>query len=350
MAKIEFKILKDYGALSEYGDVYFRYIDWNGYEKYDLRRWSDDGEEPYKGITISEEELETFYQLLQEGTETITTFTPRMPLKTVKLGKATAKFLIEFGSFGENGNMSRQLNYIDWGHGAKFDIRPWNDDHSACGKGVTLAKSECEKLKEILETEFEYGEQEYGISFEDFVVRGNIFRCSKNHETETIEAMISLLTSDGEIVNKYVTAGYCRHCNLYFILDRDYQNMRTVGVPLCKTISDGYYMKNGNPFDGSVLNEESMLHSIGYTVNAKDDLSRAQRQNILSFAVETGLYTVNGICDFLDWRIDKAQRDKNHDYRRAISKWTEDREYINKYKIGTRPLKGVKSLKRKIVR
>lgn len=349
MAKIKFKILNDYGALSEYGEVYFRYIDWNGYKKYDLRRWSEDGEEPFKGITFSREELEKLYQLLQEGMGTVASFKPKMPIETVKLGKATAKILIEFGSFGENGDMSKQLNYMDWGHGAKFDIRPWADDYSVCGKGVTLTETECIKLKEIIESEFGY-EEHFGISFEDFVVRSNVFKCNKNHELETIQAMISVLNYDGEVVNEIVSAGYCKHCNCYFILERDYLNLRKIGLPLCHQVTEKYYLENGIPFDGSGLNEQSMLNAIGYNVNAGEDLSGSQRQNILSFAVESGLYTVGGICSFLDWLIDKNAKVTNRDMSDAISKWMSDRKYISQYKIGSRPLKGVKSLKGRSVR
>ena len=50
MGTIKFKILNDYGSLGGSDSTYFRFIDWNGFEKYDIRRWSEDGTEPFKGI------------------------------------------------------------------------------------------------------------------------------------------------------------------------------------------------------------------------------------------------------------------------------------------------------------
>jgi hypothetical protein len=40
----------------------------------------------------------------------------------------------------------------------------------------------------------------------------------------------------------------------------------------------------------------------------------------------------------------------NRNMQPAISKWMEDRAYISKYKIGTRPMVGVRSLKGRSVR
>ena len=61
MSEVMFEILKDYGSLSLSGDVYFRYINWNGHKKYDLRRWREYGDEPAKGLTLTEEEIEKLY-------------------------------------------------------------------------------------------------------------------------------------------------------------------------------------------------------------------------------------------------------------------------------------------------
>ena len=59
MGKVKFNRIREFGRLSNYsGAPEFNLINWNGYEKYDLRRWSEDGEEPFKGIPFSKEELE----------------------------------------------------------------------------------------------------------------------------------------------------------------------------------------------------------------------------------------------------------------------------------------------------
>ena len=56
--------------------------------------------------------------------------------------------LIEFP--GE-GMWHKELNLVKWGgNPPKYDLRPWNEDRSQMGKGVTLSKEELKILKEEL--------------------------------------------------------------------------------------------------------------------------------------------------------------------------------------------------------
>jgi hypothetical protein len=46
-----------------------------------------------------------------------------------------------------------ELTNTSWNGGeAKYDIRPWNADHTDCGKGLTLTSEELAKLGSLLET------------------------------------------------------------------------------------------------------------------------------------------------------------------------------------------------------
>ncbi|MCI7149723.1 YdbC family protein [Coprococcus catus] len=46
---------------------------------------------------------------------------------------------------------TKELNLISWNGGTpKFDIRDWAPEHEKMGKGITLSKSEAEKLYELL--------------------------------------------------------------------------------------------------------------------------------------------------------------------------------------------------------
>lgn len=46
---------------------------------------------------------------------------------------------------------SKQLNRISWnGNPAKYDLRDWNEDHTKCGKGITLTIEEFEALAELI--------------------------------------------------------------------------------------------------------------------------------------------------------------------------------------------------------
>lgn len=53
--------------------------------------------------------------------------------------------------FPADGKWHKELNLIKWGtHDPKYDLRPWNEDRSQMGKGITLMKEELEYLKEVL--------------------------------------------------------------------------------------------------------------------------------------------------------------------------------------------------------
>lgn len=45
-----------------------------------------------------------------------------------------------------------ELNIVSWNGGEpKYDIREWNEDHTRCGKGVTLDEEALKKLVEFCE-------------------------------------------------------------------------------------------------------------------------------------------------------------------------------------------------------
>lgn len=54
--------------------------------------------------------------------------------------------LIEFPA---SGKWHKELNLVKWGDNPpKYDLRPWNEDRSQMGKGLTLTKEELTILKE----------------------------------------------------------------------------------------------------------------------------------------------------------------------------------------------------------
>ena len=69
----KYTLIKDFGALSEEEGKYvkrLRLVQWNGNEpKFDIRPWKtteENGEQCLKGITLSSEEIEHLYKLLQK--------------------------------------------------------------------------------------------------------------------------------------------------------------------------------------------------------------------------------------------------------------------------------------------
>ena len=68
------------------------------------------------------------------------------------MAEVSFEIVEEIGVLSEgNKGWSKQLNRISWnGNPAKYDIRDWNEDHTKCGKGITLTDDEFEALAELL--------------------------------------------------------------------------------------------------------------------------------------------------------------------------------------------------------
>ncbi len=186
------------------------------------------------------------------------------------------------------------------------------------------------------------------INFADFVVLSNVFRCNKNHHIEQIQAQVAILTPSGEIENRQVGAGYCNECNIYFILETDFQYLSTFGILLCRKLTRDVYLRNGDDIiNGEELNAESLLHQIGYNVNAKANLGTIQRQNLLKLAIDNSLYSISGLLSFLDWLIARNKKVSNRNMNSAIEKWSADRDFIAKYQADKQRKVEVKSISAK---
>lgn len=51
-----------------------------------------------------------------------------------------------------NAGWNLEFNIVKWNDDEpKYDIRPWNEDHSKCGKGITLTEDNLKALIEYCE-------------------------------------------------------------------------------------------------------------------------------------------------------------------------------------------------------
>lgn len=67
----------------------------------------------------------------------------------------TYEIVEHIGDISLSGSWMREINIVDWNHhGNRVDIRAWNEDHSRCGKGITMTLREAENLYKALQKKF----------------------------------------------------------------------------------------------------------------------------------------------------------------------------------------------------
>ena len=170
-----------------------------------------------------------------------------------------------------------------------------------------------------------------GINVRDFVVRRNVFRCLRdNHTLKNIAALVAIIDRDGEFTETTIPSGYCVECNLYYILNGTYLKLRREGLLCCRIFSEQSLSSvNSNGF--SSLSETSILMDYGYSVSAQKDIPAIQRQKLLSVLMEKNIISKSGILSYIDFFISNLGKGSNMD--EAVSKWKEDREFVESYDI-----------------
>ncbi len=182
------------------------------------------------------------------------------------------------------------------------------------------------------------------IQYRDFLVRRSVFRCaSKEHKLKDVNAIISFISDDASTdVKKTVHAGYCQECEIYFIMESTYLDMLKMGVPTCRITDEKTYL-SGEFVDSNGLAKHSLLMDYGYNVSQNSNLSSTTRKQILARLIDEQILTKSEIISYLDFFI--SQRQSMPQYRTAISKWMDDREFVRSG--ATRELVRVRSIVRK---
>lgn len=178
-----------------------------------------------------------------------------------------------------------------------------------------------------------------------FVVRCNVFHCMhESHKIKDIIALIDIIDDNGKKCVEKVPAGYCTECNLFFILESTFENLKKKGILLCK-VTD---IKSVNKFfhiNGEKLAHESLLMQYGYSVSQINNLSEERRKKILAVIIDNEILSKIEIISYLDLFIN--QRLSISNMETAITKWTEDRDFVQNYKMGAYAQFGVSALYRK---
>lgn len=167
------------------------------------------------------------------------------------------------------------------------------------------------------------------ITPKDFVTRVNVFKCtSDNHKLIDIKCRVKVLSESGKVDTYVVSGAYCQTCNKYFMLDTEYKRLKQKGILICKVVERDFWLDNGKQNDFN-LNQESLLHMMGYNVNQQANLSKEQRWGILELIVDEEILSIVEIRSHLNWLIRRNQNNRNFDDARW--KWQMDSEHLLNY-------------------
>ena len=181
------------------------------------------------------------------------------------------------------------------------------------------------------------------ISIKDFVTRVGVFKCTnEKHLLIDIKCRIKVMTHQGIIDTHIIPGAYCETCNRYFILENDFQQLKSKGVLLCKIVEKEFWLNQdkNTPFDN--LSNESLLHLMGYNVNSQNALSQNQRWGILELLVDEHIMTITEIRSHLQWLIRRTTNNRNFDDARQ--KWQNDIDHLSKYLSDNETIVDVKSI------
>lgn len=164
------------------------------------------------------------------------------------------------------------------------------------------------------------------------------------HIISDIDAVIMVVDNEGKQKAFKISAGYCAQCNIYFIMDSVYQNLKRQGIILCRITDEKTYLKGGF-MNGAKLAQESILMQYGYNVSQMEGLSATRRQKILAVIIDNKVLSKNEIISYLDFFIRQHGRRSNMEL--AVAKWEDDRDFVEHYRIGEYTQYGVNAIHRR---
>lgn len=168
------------------------------------------------------------------------------------------------------------------------------------------------------------------ISPKDFMIKVNLFKCVYGkHKLKDIKCSVPISPFSGGATRVEIPALYCYVCKQYYILEADFSRLKRMGKILCNIVDREHVRSLEYTHNEYNLNEESLLHMMGYNVSNSNGLSCKQRWHILESAVDFNIMTRAQICSHLDYLIHRSIRRSNYDD--AISKWETDRNHIANY-------------------
>ncbi|MBR5259997.1 MAG: hypothetical protein IKV48_05960 [Eggerthellaceae bacterium] len=152
------------------------------------------------------------------------------------------------------------------------------------------------------------------------------------HAFERVDANVEVRRSIARTEIRRITAYYCPTCRVYLLAEAAYSALKEGDRLICCKVIEvddgGRNRLMANRGKGERhFNEESLLHSYGYNVGKKDNLTTAQRQMILTHVVDRGIMRPDQAIGFLRYLIDRS-KPRKADMSSAIGSWEADIRFL----------------------
>lgn len=157
---------------------------------------------------------------------------------------------------------------------------------------------------------------------------------NENHNIIDIIAKLRIVFPNGKIDFYYVPAAYCKDCNKYFMLKKDFDDVKKHGTILCEIIGTEKSLLHisSKKYQST---SESRIHQLGYNVQKGFGLTNNQREIILANIVENTNITKHEISSHIQRCINQHKKQQN--YKDAVQCWHHDYEFVSNYKHGDLP-------------
>lgn len=146
---------------------------------------------------------------------------------------------------------------------------------------------------------------------------------------DEVEAVTAYIPSSRDFKEYPLTVNYCRRCRRYYINSIQFNlYAQRHGMPLVNLRS---MASSGTYADYSTWQDESLLHFLGYNVNATDNIPEYARQELLAQAMDAGIVSKPNVSSFLEGLIRRSEGQIK--MQAAIGKWKRDLQFVANYKI-----------------
>lgn len=142
--------------------------------------------------------------------------------------------------------------------------------------------------------------EKHSFGMNDLIVRSNSFYCNKHHALEDMAGEVDIVDKGGSTFPYLIPIAYCKTCDVYYVLEDIYKDLKTKGRIRCQILSFNEYMYVEKPEPGT-LNKISPLRKWGYTVSQASGYSEAQRQGILEDIIDYKIMTKDEVISYLNF-------------------------------------------------